>query len=174
MLVLFFLAAITATSCAEPARESSDPQRPAPRPPVKQEEPPREILTHQGNELPEPLPDPSDPPNSPDRSDRPVVQAVTTADGLAVSVSHSQRGDEGSDLRLDDEWVLQGTEQGTDDLAQGTLPGGDFVLQPGERMVFIIPHEGLPSAPGDYSVILRYESNGIIRTAPPDIVNIGD
>jgi hypothetical protein len=98
-----------------------------------------------------------------------------TADGLAVSVSHSQKGDEGSDLRLDDEWVLQGTEQGTADSAQGTLPGeSDFVLQPGERMVFIIPHERLPSAPGDYTVILRYESNGTIRTAPPEIVNIGE
>jgi hypothetical protein len=98
-----------------------------------------------------------------------------TADGLAVSVSHSQKGDEGSDLRLDDEWVLQGAEEGTDDLAQGTIPGeSDVVLRPGERMVFIIPHERLPSAPGDYAVILRYESNGTIRTAPPDIVNIGE
>ena len=70
---------------------------------------------------------------------------------------------------------LQGAEQGTADLAQGTLPGeSDFVLQPGERIVFIIPNERLPSAPDDYAVILRYESNGTIRTAPPDIVNIGE
>ena len=175
MLVLFLLAAVTATSCAEPAGESSDPQRRVPEVPIRREEPPREILTPQGNELSEPLPDPSDAPNGPGRSDRPVVQAVMTADGLAVTVFQSQKGDEGSDdLRLDDEWVLQGAQQGTDS-AQGTLPGeSDFVLQPGEHMAFIIPNERLPSVPGNYAVILRYESNGTIRTAPPDIVNIGD
>jgi hypothetical protein len=118
MLVLFLLAAMTATSCAEPARESSDPQRTVHRLPIKRVEPPREILTP-------PTPPGNTPPDpSPDRSDRPIVQAVMTADGLAVSVSHSQKGDEGSDLRLDDEWVLQGAEEGTDDLAQGAIPGG--------------------------------------------------
>lgn len=175
MLVLFVLAAMTATSCSESARESSDPQQRVPEIPIRREEPPREIRTLQDNELSEPLPDPSDPPNNPDRSDRPFVQAVMTADGLAVTVSHSQNGDAGSDLRLDDEWVLQGAEDGTDDLARGTLPEeSDFVLQPGERMVFIIPNERLPSAPGNYAIILRYESNGTIRTAPSDIVNISD
>jgi hypothetical protein len=99
-----------------------------------------------------------------------------TAGGLAVTVSHCPKGYDGSDdLRLDDEWVLQGAEEGTDDFVQDTLPGkSDFVLEPGERMVFTIPHERLPSAPGNYAVILRYVSNGTIRTARPDIVNIGE
>jgi hypothetical protein len=153
MPVLFLLAAITATSCAEPARE--------PRPPIKTVEPPREILTPPGEKLPDPRPD---------RSDRPIVQAAMTADDLAVSVSHPQKGNEGSGLGLDDEMGDAGHRFGP-----GTLPGeSDIVLQPGERTVFIIPHERLPSAPGEYAVILRYESNGTVRTAPPDVVNIGE
>jgi hypothetical protein len=97
------------------------------------------------------------------------------ADGIVVTISRSESGDDGSDLRLDDEWALQGADEGTDDLVRGTLPEeSDFVLHAGDRMVFIIPNERLPAAPGNYALILRYESKGTTRTAPPGMVSIGD